>query len=298
MIVDPLNAFLSGSIDSWKDHGIRRALAPLARIAEELDFAVVVVVHLNKQRGGDPLYRIGGSIGQVGAARTVLGFGRDPDDLDGDRGELRLLGHLACNWGALQPTQLYELETATVTVDGELIETLRLIYVRETDQAAGDAFGARGREDRGEDCEDAIVERLDDGKPHPSREVKTAVMNELGVADGTVKRASKRMADRGELVVLERSSTGAKGGARRGTDWQLQGRITPIAVRDPTLEKPVDTGDSQSDHVRSDHVRNGDPTEIRPSDPTLVKGDRKDLEARVEDLIRRAEQEPDPPWLS
>ena len=260
VIVDPLNAFLSGSIDSWKDHGIRRALAPLARIAEELDCAILVVVHLNKQRGGDPLYRIGGSIGQVGAARSVLGFGRDPDDPDGDRGRLRLLGHLACNWGVLQPTQLYELETVDVAIDDELIETSRLIYVRDTDQAAGDAFGARVREDRAEDCEDAIIELLDDGEPHASREVKTAVMEELGVGEATVKRAAKRLADRGELVVHERGSSSGPGQVSRGTEWQLVSRLTPITVREPTEENPVDTGDSRSDHLQSAHERDGEPT--------------------------------------
>ncbi len=287
VIVDPLNAFLSGSIDSWKDHGIRRALAPLARIAEEHDCAVLVIVHLNKQRGGDPIYRIGGSIGQVGAARSVLGFGRDPDDPDGDRGALRLLGHLACNWGALQPTQLYELQTDTVTVDGERIQTSRLAYLRDTDQSAGDAFGSRQREDRGEDCEDAIAELLEDGKPYPSREIKTVVMSELGVTDRTVKRAAKRMADRGELVVHERSSLG-QGGARRRTEWQLAtgarsghdpGRDAPIAVDVPTSDPP-----EESLLLGRDTDGNGDvPTSEEPD---------------LEELIRRAQSKPDPDWLT
>jgi hypothetical protein len=287
VIVDPLNAFLSGSIDSWKDHGIRRALAPLARLAEEHDCAVLVVVHLNKQRGGDPLYRIGGSIGQVGAARSILGFGRDPDDPDGDRGPLRLLGHLASNWGALQPTQLFELERVEAEIDDQLIETSRLVYLRDTEQSAGDAFGARQREDRGEDCEETIAELLEDLQPHPSREIKTAVMEELGVTERTVKRAAKRMSDRGELVVLERSSAGAKGGVRRGTDWQLQGRDTPIADDVPTLETA-----SQSQIQGQDTDRNGDVPTSDPADGGAI------TDAEFDELIRRAQDKPDPDWLT
>jgi Thiamine pyrophosphate enzyme, C-terminal TPP binding domain/AAA domain len=132
VIVDPLNAFLSGSIDSWKDHGIRRALAPLARMAEQQDCAMLVVVHLNKQRGGDPLYRIGGSIGQVGAARSVLSFGRDPQDPQEERGKRRLLGHLASNWGELEPTQLYEIERVELELDDEWHRTSKLIYRGDT----------------------------------------------------------------------------------------------------------------------------------------------------------------------
>ena len=63
----------------WKDHGIRTALAPLARLADEHGCAVLCVCHLNKSKGGNALYRVGGSIGYVGAARSVLGFGRDPE---------------------------------------------------------------------------------------------------------------------------------------------------------------------------------------------------------------------------
>jgi hypothetical protein len=290
VIVDPLNAFLSGSIDSWKDHGIRRALAPLARVAEEHDCAVLVIVHLNKQRGGDPLYRIGGSIGQVGAARSVLGFGRDPEDPDGDRGARRLLGHLACNWGELQPTQLFELQAVDVTIDGESIQTSRLAFLSDTDQSAGDAFGARRHEDRAEDCEDAIAELLEDLEPHPSRQIKTAVMEELGVSERTVKRAAQRMTDRGELLVHERSSPG-QGGARRRTEWQLAasarsghdgpgpGRATPIADDGPTSETPQERPFS------------GRATDCNGDDPTSDDVD-------LEELIRRAQSKPDPDWLT
>jgi AAA domain len=53
--IDPLNAYLSTALDSFKDHGIRKALAPLARMAAELEVACVVICHLNKDRGGQPL---------------------------------------------------------------------------------------------------------------------------------------------------------------------------------------------------------------------------------------------------
>jgi hypothetical protein len=286
VIVDPLNAFLSGSIDSWKDHGIRRALAPLARLAEEHDCAVLVIVHLNKQRGGDPLYRIGGSIGQVGAARSVLGFGRDPEDLDGERGARRLLGHLACNWGELQSTQLFELQAVDVAIDGESIQTSRLVYQHDTDQSAGDAFGARSQDDRREDCEDAILALLDDLEPHPSREVKTAVINELGVSASTVERAARRMKDRRELVVHERGSGSGPGQVRRATEWQLVSHVKPIADRDVTEGKPVDRADSTPSAHQSRHEGNGEVTD-----------DVTDGEIDLEELIRRAQNEPDPDWL-
>ncbi|HLX89555.1 MAG TPA: AAA family ATPase, partial [Acidimicrobiales bacterium] len=77
VVIDPLSAFLSGNIDSYKDADIRRALHPLKILAEETGAAVVVVRHLNKTRGGSAIYRGGGSIGITGAARSVLLVAKD-----------------------------------------------------------------------------------------------------------------------------------------------------------------------------------------------------------------------------
>jgi len=55
LIVDPLVAHLPGEIDSHKDQSVRRALAPLYRLAEARGCAVVAVMHLNKATGLAPL---------------------------------------------------------------------------------------------------------------------------------------------------------------------------------------------------------------------------------------------------
>jgi hypothetical protein len=80
VIIDPLMAFLSGDVNSHRDQDVRRALAPLAKLAEETGAAVLVVRHLNKASGGNPLYRGGGSIEIIGAARSALLVARHPDD--------------------------------------------------------------------------------------------------------------------------------------------------------------------------------------------------------------------------
>jgi hypothetical protein len=79
-VIDPLMAFLSGDVNSHRDQDVRRALAPLAKLAEETGTAVVVVRHLNKGSGDNPLYRGGGSIGIVGAARSALLVAQHPED--------------------------------------------------------------------------------------------------------------------------------------------------------------------------------------------------------------------------
>ena len=80
VIFDPLMAFLSANLDAHRDHHVRRVLAELAALAEDTGAAVVVVRHLNKAGGTNPLYRGGGSIGIVGAARSALLVAKHPED--------------------------------------------------------------------------------------------------------------------------------------------------------------------------------------------------------------------------
>ena len=77
---------MSGDVNSNRDQDVRRALTPLKQMAERTGTAIVLVRHLNKTPGGNPLYRGGGSIGIIGAARSGLVVGRHADD-----DELRVL---------------------------------------------------------------------------------------------------------------------------------------------------------------------------------------------------------------
>src|SRR6202022_2427238 len=76
LVIDPLMAALSVKVDAHRDQDVRRALVLIADMAERPAAAVVVVRHMNKSGGGNPMYRGGGSIGIIGAARSALLFGR------------------------------------------------------------------------------------------------------------------------------------------------------------------------------------------------------------------------------
>jgi hypothetical protein len=79
VVIDPLMAYLGAGTNSWRDQDIRRALAPLAAMAERTGAAVLIIRHLNKATTMSPLYRGGGSIGIVGAARSAWMVGYVPD---------------------------------------------------------------------------------------------------------------------------------------------------------------------------------------------------------------------------
>jgi AAA domain len=107
LVVDPLMAFLSGGTDSHKDQDVRRVLTPLAALAERTRAAVLIVRHLNKAAGGNPLYRGGGSIGIIGAARSGLVVAEDPEDPD-----RRVLASTKHNLSRAAPSLVFHLGTA------------------------------------------------------------------------------------------------------------------------------------------------------------------------------------------
>jgi RecA-family ATPase len=76
VVVDPLTHFIGGNPNS--DVSVRKALGPLAALAEKENFAAVVVRHHNKGGSGNPLYRGSGSIGIIGLARSAYWVASDP----------------------------------------------------------------------------------------------------------------------------------------------------------------------------------------------------------------------------
>lgn len=233
VVIDPLTAHLTGSVDSWRDQSVRRALAPLQLLAEKHTCGVVAVAHLNKASSSDPLLRIGGSIGFQGAARSILLFGRDPDDEAGEKGRRRVLVHYKCNVAAEAPSQLYEVESILIPASGEQpeVETARLKYLGECEHDSSRLLDSQTEDERSateEACE-WLSEFLTD-EEHPSREIKAAAKRE-GFSAKVVRRARERLGvvteDRGfPARSYWRLPSGALGEGhdceteQEGHDWQ------------------------------------------------------------------------------
>jgi hypothetical protein len=103
VITDPLGALLAG-IDSHRDSDVRSALQPLADFAERFGVAVLAIAHLNKKQAEHALYRVGGSIGFVGLARSVLLAAVDPED------GRRAIAPLKCNLTAAPEPIEYRID--------------------------------------------------------------------------------------------------------------------------------------------------------------------------------------------
>ena len=103
--IDPLMGYMGGCVNSWRDQDVRRALSPLAKMAEEIGVAVVIVRHLNKTSSSNSIYRGGGSIGIIGAARSALLIAKDPENEN-----RRILAGIKSNLAPLPSSLSYMIE--------------------------------------------------------------------------------------------------------------------------------------------------------------------------------------------
>ena len=209
VIVDPLMAYLGGSVNSWRDQDVRRALAPLSAVAERTGAAVLVIRHLNKSRGGSPLYRGGGSIGITGAARTVLLAAPDPDDE-----ERRILAVSKCNLAPLAPALAYrivpgtggEVATSVIAWDGPSGHTAAGLL------APPQGHAGEGQRPAQREAMDVLLQILADG-PLPAKEARIEA-RAAGIADRTLDRA------RHALGIVARK-VGQPGAKEQWWEWAL-----------------------------------------------------------------------------
>lgn len=103
-VVDVVMAYLSGKVDSHRDQDVRGVLHQLAAMAERTGCTIVLVRHMNKSGGSSALYRGGGSIGIIGAARAAFLVGRDPEDF-----ERRIVACTKSNLAPHPPALAYRL---------------------------------------------------------------------------------------------------------------------------------------------------------------------------------------------
>lgn len=217
VVIDPIVAYLDSRIDSHKDASVRQALHPLHRLAEAHGCAVLCVLHVNKGLGSDWYRRLSGSGGFGGAARSVLVFGRDPDDPDPDRGNRRVLAAAKVNNDKPATSQTWEIVPIFLPAsDGDPdVDTARLELVGDSPHGARSLLTVDRSDDgpsQSERAEDFLREQLYAG-PVSVKELKGAA-EAHGIAWRTVERAKARLG-----VTAER----AGGLADRGVwQWALE----------------------------------------------------------------------------
>jgi putative DNA primase/helicase len=194
VVLDPIVAMIPVSLNTHRDQHVRRALAPLAHIANERSDAVIAVMHLNKDREADALNRLSGSIGFGGAARSVLLFAQDPDDPQGEAGNRRILAHVKCNVGPRQASIAFRIEPRTLDTPNGAVHTSIAIRDGNAHVSANDLLGAPTSVSEAtarSEARDFLVLELEAG-PAPTTDLKRRA-DDAGIAWRTIERAKKQL---------------------------------------------------------------------------------------------------------
>jgi DNA repair protein RadA/Sms len=192
LVIDPLMAFLAP--DAHADQKVRRALTPLRALAERHDLAVVLVRHLNKGGSRQALYRGSGSIAIVGATRSALLVGTDPEDP-----HMRVVCHVKSNLAPKGPSLLFE---PVAGANG----AVRVEWRGECAYGPDDLLGPpRGRPPRKlDEAKALLLEVLSEGPAEQQALMARAA--QAGIAWRTVERAKEDLG-----VVSAREGFGAGG---------------------------------------------------------------------------------------
>lgn len=171
VVLDPLQAFLGGS-GATSPARIRGMLAPIVKLAEELDVTILGVRHLTKARGRST-YRGLGSIDFYAAARSVLRVGISPQDPD-----TSVMVHQKHSYGP--PGSSQELE----------ISDDRVVWLGPSELRAEDLDPAPTKTPRrsAREVASAFLAELLEPRPLPAQTVLTRAA-ERGIAKRTLERA-------------------------------------------------------------------------------------------------------------
>ncbi|HET6877725.1 MAG TPA: AAA family ATPase [Jatrophihabitans sp.] len=212
VVVDVMMAFLPSKVDSHRDQDVRGVLSGLAAMAERTGSCVLLLRHLNKASGGSAMYRGGGSIGIIGAARVGLLAAHDPED-----DTRRVLAGIKSNLAPLPDALAYQL------VDSPEHGCARVEWLGVSQHSAGALLAGPRDEDerttRDEAAEFIRCYLTDCGGEAPARDVLKAG-HAAGFNERTLQDTRKRTS----------GLTTARRGFGKGAVWvwAIDARIDPI----------------------------------------------------------------------
>ena len=241
VIIDVLMAYLDGAVNSHHDQDIRRVLHSLGVLAERTRATILILRHLNKSGGGKALYRGGGSIGIIGAARSGLLAATHPEDEN--RKVLAVHKH---NLAEPAPALMYEIVSSSLYHCGA-------IRWLGTTSFGADALMETVRDDGGEDGAKArnqattFLQNLLTGNPMSVQDVKKNAVD-AGLSWRTVRRAQTQLG-------IEPVHKGRPGDSEQWWEWSLP---APKVANSPQDGQPPGVGHlGKSGHLGDDTDHDG-----------------------------------------
>jgi hypothetical protein len=259
LLLDPLTSRVDDKLDTHRDAETRRALEPLAALANDAGMGVLGLMHHNKSGATDPLQLVMASKAFTAVARSVHTVIRDPDD---ETGTGRLFGTSKNNLGSSElPVLRFQVDGHTLDTDDGPAETGKL---RWTGEAAGTIGDAVRRGGESSDDRSAVSEAADwlsdwlvtEGGRAPSTEIKRAGKS-AGHSEDSLKRARKTLGLTVESVGFPRATYWCSPAAQSEQPQSAHSRSTvrgesPTALTDSLLLRLDNSGTETPQSVQSE----------------------------------------------
>jgi hypothetical protein len=234
--IDPLAAYLGSKVDAFKDHDVRRALAPLAELASRTGAVIELTRHLNKRQDLSAMYRGGGSIGIIGAARVGILIAPDPEQPG-----TQVVACIKSNLGP-RPTSLRYCIREAPSGAAELIWLGESTATADSLIAATDPVTGRGVE---------ILRQILAAGPVAAR-VALVACEAAELTGGSLDRAKKKLRVRSEK----------QPGAFSGTwYWMLPEHLAGFLDGGGVVQNGALRGPSSEEHHHEEHRRTPKNTE-------------------------------------
>jgi AAA domain len=206
VVIDPASSYL-GNARMEKEQEIRRALGPLAQLAERTGVTFLLVMHNNKRADVSALHRIMGAVAISGVARIVWLCAQDPEDEDN-----YLFLCSKANIGRMPKGLQYGIEGKELPGVGNIGT---IVWKGTTDVTADQALILKSGAESGKltAAKQWLTTYLDTHKPY--NEVIEAAKQE-GISEKTLRRAKKEL-----KIISDQTSDGwfwlAPGGVISGS---------------------------------------------------------------------------------
>jgi hypothetical protein len=197
IVIDQLLDNLGLGVDNWRDKQVREALAPLRRLARELDIAPIASLHTIKAPARTFRERVAGTQQFNALARSSLLIAEHPEDTD-----RRVLLRGKGNYSQRPPALEFKIASRTVDLNGHHFDVGAVDALSDStltvDQVLGVPRVSLTKADQGRKL---ITETLADGEWHPAADV-LARLADVEIGD----REASRLAT--SLGVERKKSTG------------------------------------------------------------------------------------------
>ena len=187
--IDPLMSAISDTLDTHVNRQVRRALDPLAGLADRTGAIIGGIAHFNKSGGTDASSLITASGAFKDVARFIFAFAKDDED------GAQVITQTKNSLGRSDlPSLAYRIIEATVETAKGPARVGRFVLDGETDRSVRDILGAQESGDRSERDEAAAwltVYLTESGGEAAAKDVKKAA-HAAGFAERTLDRARKK----------------------------------------------------------------------------------------------------------